>query len=36
MEGGAWDKTVKTPDFDWNDEIPDEYISEYFSNINVI
>lgn len=36
MEGGAWDRTTKQDGFDWNKEIPNEYIKDYFSNINVI
>lgn len=36
MEGGAWDKTTKQVGFDWNKEIPNEYIKDYFSNISVI
>lgn len=36
MEGGAWDKTVKQAGFNWNNEIPNEFISEYFSQMNII
>lgn len=36
MEGGAWDRTTKLPNFDWNKEIPNEFISEYFSEHTAI
>ncbi len=35
MPGGPWDMTTKSEGFDWNNPIPDEYIKEYFSNIDV-
>lgn len=35
MELGPWDKTTKLPDFKWGNFIPNEYISEYFSNIEI-
>lgn len=35
-EGGAWHKTTQLKGFNWNNEIPNELIKEYFSDLNVI
>jgi uncharacterized phage-associated protein len=35
MEGSPWDKTTKESDFKWGDFIPNEYISDYFSNLEI-
>lgn len=34
-ENGPWDKTVKLPGFEWNAEIPDEFIKEYFDEYEI-
>jgi uncharacterized phage-associated protein len=34
-EGGPWDKATKMNGFKWGDVIPDEFIVEYFSNLNI-
>ncbi|MGV3602423.1 MAG: Panacea domain-containing protein [Dyadobacter fermentans] len=33
--GSPWYLTTQLPNFRWNDEIPNSYISEYFSQFNV-
>ncbi|MBF9253073.1 DUF4065 domain-containing protein [Pontibacter sp. 172403-2] len=35
IEGGPWDKTTKQKGFDWSHPIPNEYIAEYFSSMNI-
>lgn len=35
-KNSPWDRTTKDEGFDWNCPIPDEYIKEYFSSIDVI
>lgn len=35
-EGGAWDKTTKIIGFNWNMQIPTEYIRDYFSTIKIL
>jgi uncharacterized phage-associated protein len=35
VKGGPWDKTTQLKGFDWNQEIPNVYISEYFSNFTI-
>ncbi len=35
MEGSPWDNTTKTPGFKWGDHIPNEFIKEYFSNLDI-
>lgn len=36
LEGGPWDKSRSLKDFKWGStEIPDTYIKEYFSNIDL-
>lgn len=35
MENGPWDKTVKGSGFKWGEHIPDQYIKEYFINIDI-
>lgn len=35
MPGGPWDKATKETSFTWNQPIPDEYIKEYFSEIEI-
>ncbi|MDQ3292209.1 MAG: DUF4065 domain-containing protein [Bacteroidota bacterium] len=35
MPGSPWDKTTKEASFTWDYPIPDEYIKEYFSNIEI-
>lgn len=36
MQGSPWEKTTKQPNFDWNAPIPDEFIKDYFSKLEVI
>ncbi len=33
--GSPWERTTKLSGFDWNRAIPDSYIKEYFSTVNV-
>lgn len=33
QEGSPWEQTTLLPEFDWNDEIPDEYIFPYFQKL---
>lgn len=35
MKGSPWDKTTKQTGFDWNQTIPDNFIKDYFSEVNV-
>ncbi|PSR55481.1 hypothetical protein AHMF7605_19200 [Adhaeribacter arboris] len=35
MPGSPWDKTTKEASFTWDYPIPDEYIKEYFSGIEI-
>ncbi|MDI9365051.1 MAG: DUF4065 domain-containing protein [Flavobacterium sp.] len=35
MKGSPWDKTIKQPGFDWNQQIPDNFITNYFLEVNV-
>lgn len=35
MEHGPWDKTVKTSGFNWGEQIKDQYIKDYFANIEI-
>jgi len=35
MQNGPWDLTTKLPDFKWGDQIPNDYITKYFSNIEI-
>ena len=35
MPGSPWDKTTKATSFTWNQPIPDKYIKEYFSQIEI-
>ena len=35
MPGSPWDKTTQETSFTWNQPIPDEYIKEYFSEIEI-
>ena len=35
MPGSPWDKTTKEATFTWDYPIPDEYIKEYFSGIEI-
>jgi uncharacterized phage-associated protein len=32
LEGSPWHRTYKQKDFNWNQEIPDAYIKEYFES----
>jgi uncharacterized phage-associated protein len=36
MTGSPWERTTQTKDFKWSKEIPDEYISEYFSAKSIV
>lgn len=35
MKDSPWDKTTKIPGFKWGDFIPDDYIKDYFSNLEI-
>lgn len=35
MKDSPWDKTTKQSGFDWNQTIPDDFIKEYFIEVNV-
>jgi len=35
MPGSPWDKTTKEPSFTWIQPIPNKYIKEYFSEIEI-
>ena len=35
MEGSPWDRSTKKPGFQWNKEINEEYIKEYFCDITL-
>lgn len=35
MPGSPWDKTTRETSFSWNQSIPNEYIKEYFSEIEI-
>lgn len=35
MKNSPWERTTKLPNFKWGDFIPDEYIKEYFSNLEI-
>lgn len=35
MKGSPWDKTINQPGFDWNQQIPDNFITNYFLEVNV-
>lgn len=35
VEGSPWDKTTKMENFNWGIHIPNEYIKEYFSNLEI-
>ena len=35
MCGSPWDRTTKIPGFKWGDRIPDAFIKEYFSNLEI-
>ena len=35
MQGSPWELTVRQPDFNWNQPIPDAFIQRYFTTLNV-
>jgi uncharacterized phage-associated protein len=35
MKDSPWERTTKLQSFKWGDFIPDEYIKEYFSNLEI-
>jgi uncharacterized phage-associated protein len=35
MQNSPWDKTTKLPGFKWGDTIPDTFIKEYFSDLEI-
>lgn len=35
MDGSPWDKTVKKDGFNWGDYIPNEYIIDYFKELEI-
>lgn len=36
MSGSPWERTTQTKDFKWSREIPDEFITEYFSSKSIV
>lgn len=36
MQGSPWERTTQSKDFKWSREIPDDYISEYFSSKAIV
>jgi uncharacterized phage-associated protein len=36
MDGSPWEKTTRTEGFKWSKEIPDEFIANHFSQIQVV
>lgn len=35
MENSPWERTTKLQNFKWGDHIPDEFIKEYFANLEI-
>ncbi len=35
MPGSPWERTTKLPGFSWNTSIPNEFIVDYFSNLEI-